>query len=66
MLATVVMRLPAWYAWLDVVRGHTALASARPDQADRYFVLAARRFREAGQPLDAARAGSLARGRTRR
>jgi hypothetical protein len=37
-----------------------------PDQADRYFVLAARRFREAGQPLDAARAGSLARGRTRR
>ncbi|MBS3910354.1 MAG: hypothetical protein KGZ70_00675, partial [Hydrogenophaga sp.] len=60
-LANVVMRLPAWYAAHDEVRGH--LAAARGDSADdavARFAAAAARFREAGQPLDAARCEQLA------
>jgi DNA-binding SARP family transcriptional activator/tetratricopeptide (TPR) repeat protein len=60
-LANVVMRLPAWYAAHDEVRGHLAAAGANAadDPATR-FAAAAARFREAGQPLDAARCERLA------
>ncbi|MDP1647626.1 MAG: AAA family ATPase [Rubrivivax sp.] len=60
-LANVVMRLPAWYAAHDEVRGHIAAARAqRVDEAVTRFAAAASRFREAGQPLDAARCERLA------
>lgn len=49
-LAEVVMRLPAWDAALEEVHGHGA--AARGEHARPYFVTAARRFREIGQPLD--------------
>ncbi len=71
-LADVVMRLPAWYAAHDEVRGHLALASGHDghDAACSFFHAAAQRFREAGHPLDALRcdaaaqqlAGPIARG----
>jgi DNA-binding SARP family transcriptional activator/tetratricopeptide (TPR) repeat protein len=62
-LANVVMRLPAWYAALDEVRGHLARARGEEDSlVSAAFAAAARRFREAGQPLDAARCDSLAAG----
>ncbi len=54
-LATVVMRLPAWNAALDEVRGHIALARRDEAGAATRFARAARIYREAGQPLDAAR-----------
>ncbi len=60
-LANVVMRLPAWYAAHDEVRGHIAAARApRTDEAITRFAAAAARFREAGQPIDAARCEQLA------
>ena len=62
-LANVVMRLPAWYAAQEEVRGH--LAHARGEQAAvvaSAFAAAASRFRQAGQPLDAARCDALAAG----
>ena len=61
-LADVVMRLPAWYAAHDEVRGHIAAArcGTGDDPAAR-FASASARFREAGQPLDAARCDQLAR-----
>lgn len=62
-LAKVVMRLPAWHAAHDEVRGH--LARARGDAAAvaaTRFTEAAARFRQAGQPLDAARCERLAAG----
>ncbi len=62
-LADVVMRLPAWYAAYDEVRGHIAAARGpRQDEAKARFTAAAARFREAGQPLDAARCARLAAG----
>lgn len=62
-LANVVMRLPAWHAAHDEVRGHMALARpATRDQAAGLFQAAALRFQAAGQPLDAARCERLARG----
>ncbi len=55
-LADVVMRLPAWHAAHDEVRGHMALARGEgADVAAARFALAAARFREAGHPIDAAR-----------
>ena len=55
-LANVVMRLPAWYAALEEVRAHLALARGDGQAAAAArFGNAARLFREAGQPLDAAR-----------
>ena len=39
MLADVVMKLPAWYAARDEVRGHAALANGTP--AAGYFAAAA-------------------------
>jgi hypothetical protein len=54
-LANVVMRLPAWYAAHDEVRGHIAAARGAPEDASARFAAAAARFREAGHPLDAER-----------
>jgi DNA-binding SARP family transcriptional activator/tetratricopeptide (TPR) repeat protein len=60
-LANVVMRLPAWYAAHEEVRGHIAAARAPcADEAVSQFSAAAGRFRQAGQPLDALRCERLA------
>jgi DNA-binding SARP family transcriptional activator/tetratricopeptide (TPR) repeat protein len=59
-LATVVMRLPAWYAALDEVKGHRAQASADTIAARDHFRTAAAGFGASGQPLDEARCGALA------
>jgi hypothetical protein len=60
-LANVVMRLPAWHAAHDEVRGHIAAArGAAADQTASHFAAAAARFRGAGQPVDAARCEWLA------
>jgi hypothetical protein len=60
-LANVVMRLPAWYAALDEVRGHLAIARGEPHSvAGLAFSAAAAKFRQAGHPLDAARCEALA------
>ena len=61
-LANVVMRLPAWHAALDEVRAHIAQARGDGDAVAARFTSAARGFRIAGQPLDAARCERLARG----
>ena len=58
MLANVVMRLPAWDAALEEVRGQRALATGEP--AAGHFAAAAEGFRAAGQPLDEARCAALA------
>jgi DNA-binding SARP family transcriptional activator len=58
-LATVVMRLPAWYAALDEVRGHRAQASGDPVAAWNHFRAAAAGFAASGQPLDEARCSAL-------
>jgi hypothetical protein len=54
-LTTILMRLPGWYAALDEVRGHRARALGNDRAAEAHLAAAARRFRAAGQPLDAAR-----------
>jgi DNA-binding SARP family transcriptional activator/tetratricopeptide (TPR) repeat protein len=59
-LATVVMRLPAWYAALDEVKGHRAEAGGDTAAAGERFRIAAAGFEAAGQPLDAARCEALA------
>jgi tetratricopeptide (TPR) repeat protein len=60
-LADVVMRLPAWYAAHDEVRGHIAAArDRRSEDAVSRFSAAAARFRAAGQPIDAERCQRLA------
>jgi DNA-binding SARP family transcriptional activator/tetratricopeptide (TPR) repeat protein len=64
-LANVVMRLPAWYAALEEVRGHIARARGEGESVARgRFAAAARGFLDAGHPLDAARCHSLAGGAT--
>jgi tetratricopeptide (TPR) repeat protein len=60
-LAHVVMRLPAWDAALDEVRGHIASATGDRRGAAERFDLAARRFDQAGHPLDAQRCREPAR-----
>lgn len=60
-LANVVMRLPAWYAAHDEVRGHIAAARGTAEEALARFVAAAARFREAGHPIDAERCDGWAR-----
>jgi DNA-binding SARP family transcriptional activator/tetratricopeptide (TPR) repeat protein len=61
-LADVVMRLPAWHAAHDEVRGHIAAAKGEAAEAvGAHFAAAVARFRGAGQPLDAARCERLAR-----
>jgi len=59
-LANVVMRLPAWYAAHDEVRGHIAAAHGNGADALVRFAAAATRFREAGQPIDTQRCEALA------
>jgi tetratricopeptide (TPR) repeat protein len=60
-LADVVMRLPAWHAAHDEVRGHIGVARGEDAGAVRSkFSAAAERFRTAGHPLDAARCDGLA------
>jgi hypothetical protein len=59
-LTTVVMRLPAWYAALDEVKGHRAEAGGDTVAAGERFRIAAAGFEAAGQPLDAARCEALA------
>jgi DNA-binding SARP family transcriptional activator len=54
-LANVVMRLPAWYAAHDEVRGHIDAARGAGEAARGRFAAAALRFRAAGHPIDAAR-----------
>jgi hypothetical protein len=55
------MRLPAWHAAHDEVRGHVAAAKgAAADETASHFAAAAARFRGAGQPIDAARCERLA------
>lgn len=62
-LANVVMRLPAWYAALEEVRGHAARARGEDAVvAAARFATAASTFRAAGHPLDAARCEALAAG----
>jgi DNA-binding SARP family transcriptional activator/tetratricopeptide (TPR) repeat protein len=62
-LANVVMRLPAWYAAQEEVRGHLARGRGEDGAvAASAFAAAASRFRQAGQPLDAARCDALAAG----
>jgi hypothetical protein len=59
-LADVVMRLPAWHAAYDEVRGHIGLASGEDAAMVRSrFSAAAMRFRTAGHPIDAARCDQL-------
>jgi hypothetical protein len=60
-LANVVMRLPAWHAAHDEVRGHLGAAKgAGADETSSHFAAAAARFRAAGQQIDAARCDGLA------
>ncbi len=60
-LANVVMRLPAWYAAHDEVRGHLSKAKgATAGESVAHFAAAAVRFRGAGHPIDAARCERLA------
>ncbi len=56
-LADVVMRLPAWDAAMEEIRGHLA---DEPALAREHFRDAAAGFGAAGQPLDQARCSSLA------
>ncbi len=60
-LANVVMRLPAWHAAHHEVLGHLAVARREGrDRAAACFADAAQGFRDAGQPIDAARCDQLA------
>lgn len=61
-LADVVMRLPAWHAALDEVRGHIALAQNDLSRGRAHFVRASEVYRQAEQPLDEARCRALASG----
>ncbi len=54
-LANVVMRLPAWYAAHDEVRGHIAAARGTAEESLARFAAAAAPFRAAGHPIDAER-----------
>jgi len=60
-LAQVVMRLPAWHAAHAEVLGHIERARQADATAALHFQAAANGFRQAGQPLDAARCDRLAR-----
>jgi len=59
-LANVVMRLPAWHAAHDEVRGHIAASKgADATEPTSHFTAAATRCRSAGHPVDAARCERL-------
>jgi DNA-binding SARP family transcriptional activator/tetratricopeptide (TPR) repeat protein len=59
-LANVVMRLPAWYAALDEIRGYRAQLGGDAEAAGDHFRAAAAAFGASGQPLDEARCTALA------
>jgi DNA-binding SARP family transcriptional activator/tetratricopeptide (TPR) repeat protein len=59
-LANVVMRLPAWYAALEEVRAHIALAAGDRRASATRFAAAAEGFATAGHPLDRKRCLELA------
>jgi hypothetical protein len=60
-LADVVMRLPAWHAAHNEVRGHIGLAGNEDSvNVKARFAAAAAGFRTAGHPIDAARCDQLA------
>jgi DNA-binding SARP family transcriptional activator/tetratricopeptide (TPR) repeat protein len=59
-LTAILMRLPGWYAALDEVRGHRALAAGDVAEARTHLTDAARAFQVAGQPLDARRCADAA------
>lgn len=59
-LTAILMRLPGWYAALDEVRGHRAVATGDVGQAHTHLSAAARAFAQAGQPLDAHRCADAA------
>jgi hypothetical protein len=59
------MRLPAWYAALDEVKGHRAQALGDAVAAAERFRTAAAGFGAAGQPLDQERCVALAAGVSR-
>jgi len=59
-LANVVMRLPAWYAALEEIKGHRSRVTDDPLAARDHFTTAATGFGEAGQPLHEARCAALA------
>ena len=59
-LANVVMRLPAWNAALEEVRGHIARARGDHPEAAQRFRAAADGFGAAGHPLDQRRCVELA------
>jgi hypothetical protein len=61
-LADIVMRLPAWYAAHEEVRGHIAKASGDSSTAARSFARAASAFQNAEHPIDAYRCRELATG----
>jgi DNA-binding SARP family transcriptional activator/tetratricopeptide (TPR) repeat protein len=61
-LASVVMKLPAWYASLHEARAHIALAAGKPAAAREGFAAAARGFHSCGHALDEARCQWLAKG----
>ncbi len=54
-LANVVMRLPAWYAALEEVRGHRARAAGDAAGSAEHFRAAASGFSDSGHPIDEAR-----------
>lgn len=54
-LVETIMRLPAWSAALNDVRGHASLARANPESAQEEFRAAARAFEQVGQPFNAER-----------
>ena len=58
-LATVVMRLPAWNASIEEIKGHLAHATGDVAGADAHFRRAADGFKQCGQPLDEARCLTL-------
>jgi DNA-binding SARP family transcriptional activator/tetratricopeptide (TPR) repeat protein len=60
-LAHVVMRLPAWNAAHEEVRGHVALAAGDTPGAHAHFSAAADQFGSAGHPFDHERCVRLAR-----
>jgi hypothetical protein len=59
-LANVVMRLPAWYAALEEVRAHIALAAGDRRASATRFAAAAEGFATAGHPLERRRCLELA------
>jgi DNA-binding SARP family transcriptional activator/tetratricopeptide (TPR) repeat protein len=61
-LAHVVMRLPAWNAAYEEVRGHIAQAAGDEGRAREQFATAAEGFATAGQPFDRDRCARLATG----